>query len=429
MKMKMENKVFVKKRDRLTTWKDIVAKIEEGHKWEGNILQKMAEEIARYSIPIEEIVKIDLSVKLLKELEREVKNKEIISLQINSKPRLGKSTLGILLGKFIYDTLKKYEMKKKEDVFGMDNIARDQNEKVKKMRNPDLMYDVIVTDESNALEDTGENATVEKAQRDVFSDVQAGRYVHGIWVCPDGIMDKNTDIKLEVRNKDKGLIHTRVSYHLRTSFYEGWVLIGVADFDVTELIRQWLLVEGRFMRYLKEKREDDRKYVEYWAKRDFYVQYMCKKYEKMELMNREGILHARDLDYAEIRQTVINSLKELAKLTIIPIQRLRSNVIAKIEMEFRRRKMPLSIIGRSGEFERVMSMINTYRSLTEVKQNINSLKVRYAKGKIKEDEFNKTATILKKAEEELENEIRESEEQLDRLVRLNAKYNTHKEII
>ena len=90
--------------------RDIVANVDSSHRWTGNILQKIAEEVGRYGIPTEEIIKTDLSVKLLKELEREIKNKEIISLQINAKPRMAKSTLAIWLGLFIDSLLKKHGM-------------------------------------------------------------------------------------------------------------------------------------------------------------------------------------------------------------------------------------------------------------------------------------------------------------------------------
>ena len=90
-----------------------------------------------------------------------------------------------------------------------------------------------------------------------------------------------------------------------------------SDFDVSKLIKNWLKAENTFFNYLKNKKDEDRKFIEMWSKKDFYVKYMCRKYEKIELMNREGILHARDLDYADIRKTIIDNLKSLASLNII----------------------------------------------------------------------------------------------------------------
>jgi len=421
MAIKPENK----KKNRITI-KDIIADVEKNYKWTGNILQMYAEKMFRYSISNEEVLKNDLSIKILKELEREVKNKEIISGQINAKPRMAKSTVAILLGKFIFGLLQKYKYKEKDLNFSMDNMARDQGERAKKMREPERMHDIIVTDESNALENTGENSTVEKAQAEVFSDVQAGRYVHGLFVCPEGTMDKNTDWKLEIRNKSNGMVHCRVYYYMRTSMYYGWVLIGIANFDVSKLIKNWLRVEPRFFEYLKNGKEKDKKYIEYWSKKDFYVEYMVKKYEKMELMNSEGIMHARDLDYAQIRFKVVTALKPLAELPFISLQRLRNNVKAKVETEFKRKKMPLSILGREQEAERVMSYLGMYRSLQEIRGSIRMIIKKREKNKITENEYEETIRIMNDARKEIENEIKINEEYLRRMIKLQEKYNEFK---
>jgi len=406
--------------------KDIIAEVDRNHRWTGNILQMLAEKMFKYSLSNEEVLKNDLTVKLLKELEREVRNGEIISGQINAKPRMAKSTIAILLGKFIFELLKKYGYKETDSEFSMDNMARDQGERAKKMREPERMHDIIVTDESNALEDTGENATVEKAQREVFSDVQAGRYIHGIFVCPEGTMDKNTDWKLEVRNRSEGIVHCRVYYYMRSSMYYGWILIGVANFDVSALIKNWLKVEPKFFEYLKHGKEKDKKYIDYWCKQDFYVEYMVKKYEKMELMNREGIMHARDLDYAQIRFNAVTALKPLAELPFISLQRLKNNVKAKVETEFKKKKMPLSILGREQEAERVMSYLGMYRSLQEIRGSMRAIIQKRQKGKITESEYNEVIQIMANARGEIEDEIRVNEEYLQRMVKLQGKYNEFK---
>jgi len=237
-------------------------------------------------------------------------------------------------------------------------------------------------------------------------------------------MDGNCDIKIEIRNKDDGFIHTRIFYHMKSSFHYGWVLLGCADFDVRKLIENWKKVEPRFFNYLKYKKEEDRKYLEYWSKRDVYIEYMCKKYEKMELMNREGILHARDLDYSEIRKSAVNALKPLAELPLIPIQRLRSTARSNIEMEFKKRKMPLSIIGKQEEFERVMGFLELYRSVSEIEASIKSVFKKYKKGKMTEEEYNKTQSVLSTAKYNLKETIKSQEQQLNRLIKIGNKYNS-----
>lgn len=402
---------------------DIIATVDREHTWKGNILQTLAEEIVRYTIPLEEVIKINLSTKLLKEIAREIINKEIVKIQINGKPRLGKSTVAILLGLYIDKCLKEHSLKKESNKFGVKNIARDQNEFMKRMRNPELMYDIIITDESNSSENTGENATVEEAQRKTVSDVQAVRYIHEINVCPEGTMDHNTDIKIEVRNKDNGLEHTRIYYHLKSMSYYGWVLIGIADFDVRKLIANWLKVEDRFNNYLLTKNETDKKFVEYWRTRDFYVEYMCRKHEKIELMKNHGINRPRDLDYAEIRKAVVDKLKPLAEMPIINMNRLTRNVNKRLETEFKKRNMPLSILGRKEDVDRIMGYLGDYRTLVEIRMSMADLLKKFRAEKIEANEYNLAVTTLAKAKTEIEDEIKINEEELESLSKLNKRYN------
>jgi hypothetical protein len=238
--------------------KDVLARVDKSHKWKGNILRLYAEEFALNLIKEDDIIKNDMTYKFGKELLRQIKQREIIKMQINAKPRLGKSTQAIMIGMWVHEMIKEFYPKQwsgKE--FGMKNIARDDQEYVKKMRDPKLMFDVIVVDESNALEQGGENATVEQQQKEVFSDVQAGRYVHTIYVCPEGDMDKNSDIKLEIRNKQNGIIHNYLYYKMKGV----WYFIGFVDIKVDKLIENWVKkVEKRFYSFLKFGREEDQKF-------------------------------------------------------------------------------------------------------------------------------------------------------------------------
>lgn len=155
-------------------------------------------------------------------------------------------------------------------MFTIENIARDEQEKSKKMRNPELMHDVIVVDEKNSLESkTGENVVVENEQRRVFSDVQAGRYIHSVYICPDGDMDENADIKLVVRNREKGLIHAKLFYKLDGN----WLILGKVVVDVSKTIKNWLSVEPIFMRFKKTYSKKDEEFIEEWRKKDFYISF------------------------------------------------------------------------------------------------------------------------------------------------------------
>ena len=376
---------------------DIKAKVPDEHMWTGHILQKYAEEMMLHPTNEEEIARIDMTGKFLKEVEREVMNSEILKIQINSKPRLGKSTTGIMLGMYIDSLLKKHFPNHCNGLpIGMRNVARDDQEWTRKMRNPDLMFDVIVTDEGNALEQTGENATTEQAQKEVFSDVQAGRYIHGIFICPDGDLDKNCDIKLRIRNREKGMIHAYLYYKLLGD----WVFLGYVDLKVKVLISRWEnTVKERFFRFLKDKTMKDKEYVDYWSKRDFYVEYMAKKYEKMELMNREGIIRPRELDYANITLTVVNKTKGLIKF--MNLNQMKLPVSSYVEMEFKKQKIPLSLIGAEIATRRVMSVLTLYKSTEDLRAKYGDLLKKLGRGKINESQYNNSIVELKEHEEEI----------------------------
>ena len=396
--------------------------VRKDSKWKGNILQMYAETMVRHPTIEEETAKINMSDLYFKEVEREVSNGEIFKMQINAKPRMSKSTEGIAISVWILELLKKYYPDKvKGKIFGMRNVARDDQELAKMMRNPDLMFDVIMIDESNALEETGENATTEMAQKEVFSDVQAGRYVHNIYVCPEKVMDKNVDIKLIVRNREEGFIHNYLYYKL--PIY-GWIFLGYVDIDVRKLIYNWeRKVKKRFYSYLKEKDEAGRKFIEYWTKRDFYIEYQVKKYEKMELMNREGILRPRELDYAHIVLEVIEKTKGLVEL--MPLQQIKLPVRSYVEMEFHKQKIPFSMLGIEGTMNRVMGCLTLYYTKRNIKLKIADLLYKLQKGKIKEDLYNSSIAEMKKHEEEINNLIMIQTDELKRYKLINERYNKH----
>ena len=142
----------------------------------------------------------------------------------------------------------------------------------------------------------------------------------------------------------------------------------------------------------------------------------------LKIMNSNKVL-GKAVPSAEIRKRIITSLKPLAELSIISMTRLKNNIKSKIETEFRKKKMPLSILGRDLEFERVSGYLGMYRSLTEIKQNIEKIKSSFKAGKIHQNNYNSIMEVLQTAKAEMESEIKIGEEQLIRLENLNKKYN------
>ena len=151
--------------------------------------------------------------------------------------RLGKSTAGFAIGKEILNLLIKYKYQKENTKFGLKNIARDQQEYSRFMRNPETSHTVIVTDETNELENTGENVTVEKALQEVFSCVQAGRYVHRVCCSQKEVVDPNADIMLVITSidKERRITHCKLYYRYYEGGQEFTQLVGYVDLYVRDI--------------------------------------------------------------------------------------------------------------------------------------------------------------------------------------------------
>lgn len=186
----------------------------------------------------QELEKIDMTQHFWKEVEYMIQHNELVNINVNGRVRMGKSTEAIAIGMQMFDLLKKHGFRKKDDVFTMKNVARDQQEYSKKMRNPETAFTVIVTDESNNLEGTGENVTVENALSQDFSDVQAGRYVHRVSCSPKNVIDGNADILLEIIGADRRsmISHNRLYYRYTYGGIEYRQLLGYVNIYVGDSI-------------------------------------------------------------------------------------------------------------------------------------------------------------------------------------------------
>ena len=397
--------------------------IQEVKTFKINTLRKIAEQYASETRTSDEIFKQDVTKTLEGEIRYQIRNGEIVICEVKGKPRTGKSTVAIYVSRdWIDDELKRCGKKDKKKEFSMMNIARDDQEYSVLMSNPDLMNDVILTDEQNELEQGGENASTEQQLKDVYSDVQAGRYIHRVSCSPEKEIDSNSDILLETVgfDKDKMITHTRVYYRINNAQNKYWQPIGYANICVKELIQNWEKnVKATFLK--GEKTEKDKKFIKEESKRDFYVEYMIKKYEKMDLLLKHKIMRPRELRYAEAMLNVVKRFSGLTK--VMPID---DKVIKNyLEIEFRKLGIAFSIVGIKLSADRVCGVINLYRSYwrTEGKKS-KVLKELGGKGeqderkKIIEKEYDKLLEELKVA-------IKTQEEELERYVDLNKRYNEH----
>ena len=136
-----------------------------------------------------------------------------------------------------------------------------------------------------------------------------------------------------------------------------WQPIGHANIYVGNVIKNWEKnVKQVFLK--KRKTEAEERFIRKEAKEDFYVEYAIKKYEKMELITKEGVLRPRELDYAEAVLNVINNLKGLTKAMNVDMTTIKSYV----EIEFRNLKLVGSIIGIKMASDRVMGVLNLHKA-------------------------------------------------------------------
>lgn len=336
-----------------------------------NSLRKLAEKYAGEVRANEEIFKEDITGLLEEEIRYQVKNGEIVITEIKGKPRTGKSTVGIAIAKdWIDDELKKCKKKEKGIEFGMKNIARDEQEYSEKMSEGDLMNDVILTDEQNELEKGGENATTEQQLKSVFSDVQAGRYIHRVSVSPEQVIDYNSDIWIETVGIDSKLMitHCRVYYRINNAQTRFWQPIGYANIYVGKLIKNWEEnIKDMFLKTRKTK--GDMKKIESWGKKDFYCLYMIKKYQKMELITKYNILRPRDLPFAKVIIEVIQSLKNMTRYMTVDVDLVKNYV----EMGIRKHKLRASIIGKKLVTDRANGVIKVYRAWHKMEKQERNL--------------------------------------------------------
>jgi len=408
-------------------------------------LRKKAEELYLEAEDEKRRQVIDQTIPFLKELKKMIFNGEIIHINVNGTVRSGKSTMIIKLGQIVIGLVNEYNKTNKK--FGIRNIARDQQEYSQKLRDHMLSNTVIVVDEWNALEEGGENSTIEKQLLINVNDVQAVRYIHTISASPTNEMNSNSEIYLEVIPLDKtgGTIRpvrSLLYYNLYRGGQRYKILLGYVDINVEELIRNWLKIKKRFYKsneedYTEEeirkmkkengkffenlmKTEEDIKIIESGRKKDFYIEYMIRKSQKIDLLNKEGIFRSRDLEYAVLRKRVIEKLRRLMKLGSLT----RDIIGSYIMTEASRLKIPFTILGNEREISKTSSILSLWGSYFRTLSSLNGIKTRLLKtvNPLVKEALLEKKEFQERALKDLQEGIEMQEEELDRLCKLKAKY-------
>lgn len=372
--------------------------------------------------PIEEaeIEAIDMTEVFWKEIETMIKEGEIIILNINGKPRTGKSTVGFSIGDSIFNYLIKYKFKDKKEKFGLRNIARDQQEKSVMMRDDKTQFTVIVTDESNELEKTGENVTVEMAFMKLVSDVMASRYVHGVSISPNEVIDPNADILIEVKTRD---VKDKKNFcKLFYRYFEGGnqyiQLLGHIIIDVEKIVKVWENVKPVF--YRPNRTEKEEQYINDMRRIDWYTEYVIKKHEKMDLITKEGIFKPRVLQYAGIILDVCNELMDITQYTNLSKDMIKNF----IKMKARKYKIPLSVLGEELITREVSGVLEAQKGISKTQYQIDKLEKQYEKGDVTTIIYEVTKKKLYEIKAKHRELVNLQIEELKRFELLKKKYET-----
>ena len=105
--------------------------------------------------------------------------------------------------------------------------------------------------------------------------------------------------------------------------------------------------------------------------KDWYIEYRKRKFEKMDLILKEGIFRPRVLEYAKIILTVVDKLKKLTRMYGL----VNSNIIRNyIKIECRDNKVIQSIVGEELATREVSGILDLYKGhwIVTGKQSIHS---------------------------------------------------------
>ena len=195
-------------------------------------------------------------------------------------------------------------------------------------------------------------------------------------------------------------------------------MLGYVNFNVRELIKIWeTKVKKHFFKI--DKTRYDEKIIEYWRRRDFYVEYMVKKYEKMELITKEGIMRPRMLDYAEVIINVEERLRQLTRLNILN----RSTIKNYVKMYCRKEKIVTSIVGEELMTQEVEGILNLWKQYFKIIREQGALSRLRDSKKIDEDNYRSKYDLLEGVGKELIATIEAQKEEMERYREINRKYN------
>lgn len=296
-----------------------------------NKLQYLAEKYASDPYLDEQQVRAqDLTKEFYEELvAMALVDGETLNINVNGQTARGKTTVGMAITDYILWRLYKKEMT-------IINVYRDQHEFIKAANDGKLHDTVALIDEFSSLDSTGVNSTIEQKNLEHFSDVHAQRKIHRVACSPTEQLDKNADIFLEVYKKEASAKATRCMLYYRI-FKQGIIdrqIIGHVNISVAKILeRKW------------------------------YKDYRERKFAKMELITQHGIFHQRELDYAELMQSVVQELRPLTKHTRIANN--KGIILTYMKKHLARLKLPSTILAEDMLMREIEGRLNVWKSYYE----------------------------------------------------------------
>ena len=205
-------------------------------------LHKLALEYSNQAIDENKIMNDDITELFYKSLYMMVRDRYIIKINMNGDVRKGKSTCAIEIARRIHEIME--SMNKASDKFSGKNIVRTENEFSKIVRNKTLNNTIIVIDEINRMDHTGENSSTEDSFLMSYYEIMASYYVHRITCSPKSESDPNCEIYIETVAIDKQKAETMCFcfYNLFKGGETTKILLGYIRIDVIPKIKQLIKI-------------------------------------------------------------------------------------------------------------------------------------------------------------------------------------------
>lgn len=308
----------------------------------------------------EEIRKQDITEELGKELFLRRKRRNLINMQIRGEPTSGKSLIGYKFLKMIHRNIYKRTPKTW-------HIAADQIDFIDKVKDLKVGETAIQIDEWNELSTTGYNSTTSQALLTQINEVQAQRYIHKISCSPQKTIDHTATIIIDVIEKDeeKKRTHCHVLYVLHYNGIRIEQLCGHININV--------------------KKEIENKVWKAYRKR---------KFDRMKLLLKHGIIDSRKKDDSEIILKVVEKLQGLAKTGETVTKDLIGNYIEIVQDKY----TTISMLGEEKLKNTISAILSYFKNITKTKTKIQA-----TEKAIKKSETPEQKIYLKQIKRELEN--------------------------